>query len=538
MTPAFDRAEGHTRWDLIPLAFVILFSVLYFLLYFHPMALHDATHYAISGVSLVRDHKFLTYPYGALSGGGTVPTYQALQFGSIVFDVRTNYPSKLLSLIYGIICTITGRMRLEYMQWISFGCFLIGNVLLYLLGRRFLNSWLAVLMFVIVNFLPVMRLRINPGSDGIGYTCFVILLWLLFCCGLRPLVLGATAGVLAHSRGQLVSAIFVLPLFYSRQGRSIFLHPTLPLFAGFVVTYFALGAAFNLLGHAVGGGSPVDFYIQYFAKTGLGLLDGARIATKLVVQFLALFDKNQMSILGMGLLLLAPFSTRGVERKLAVGAGILLLLPILTYGIDRNVNAQPRYFMPAVPLLVLFIFVSTQRMAVALDRPRAAQIIQIVLAVVTTALWFSTYTLPYERLKPAVIANQAAYLDFDGAEAALASTFRQDDVVLINHSLPTGLSKIHNIVLMPTHEQFMAGNNAQVDGLVFTYVKTPPNDFFAPKDWIVGDDLPQTIVDGKGLQFVRTFRGTSTLTQSPGVGRQEAFLQVYRKVAVAASPAL
>jgi len=162
---------------------LLILSIGYFLIYFTPVHLHDISHFATAGVSLVRDHKELTYPYQG-------PTYDSFQAGTAVLDVRTNYPSKLYSFCLGLISAITGQMKLEYTQWLSFFAFLAVNVLLYLIGRRFFAGLTLASFLICILMLPVMRFTLNPGIDLFGYLGLVVLLWLSLAFDINPLLLG------------------------------------------------------------------------------------------------------------------------------------------------------------------------------------------------------------------------------------------------------------------------------------------------------------------------------------------------------------
>jgi len=512
---------------LLWVAGIIISSVVYFLLYFAPGTLHDSGHYATAGVSLIRDHKDLLYPYFPDSADGLGPAYKYFQNHTITFDVRTNYPAKLYTAIYGMICQVTGQMRLEYLQWMSCLSFIAGNIFLYLTGSRFFRGPDLLLFMIAVIFLPLMRETVGLGTDGIGITASLALLWL--CLGMRvnPLVLGLYAGIFAHFRGQMLSVLLVFPFLYTAlSDRRFFRGALLPMVIGFAITYTAMALLFDAMIYSLKSSDPVGFYMQHF-KNCLTVHFGVALK-KWLSSFAALFDKSQLFVYAV--LAIPSALQRGVslQKNLAIAAILYVALPMFLYAFDQYAPVQPRYYMFAAPLLILSIFMTIKTAAVNTSFVIPARGIFLILTTIILSAWYVNYGFPFELLKAKSIASRAQFLDFDGVQEAMTANFKDNDIVIINHSLPTALSRLHNVIYVPPFKEFQAGDNSEIKGIVFVFSDTAPNDFFKPKDWLQGNDaLPVTLADSSGLKFKQVYAKTSDVLNSKGGISERVYFYIY-----------
>ena len=507
---------------------IIASSTLYFFLYFSPMHLHDPSHYATAGVSMVRDHKNLLYPYLAHGPTGSGNAYEYLQNGTVRFDVRSSYPSKLYSLVYGVVTQIMGSMRLEYIQWIAIVSFVAGNIFLYLIGRRFLHGISLLLFLLSVLFLPIIRVTLAPGSDGVAFTSSLALIWLCLCVRVNPFALGMYSGVLSQFRGQMLALLLVFPFIYRSVGQRGYFGALVVMAIGFAVTFGITTQLFNLITEAVTGSSPVDFYIHHFRSSFFGFSDIDVVLGKFVSNLASAFRSSELFIYaGVAVLCVMPWNGP-LQRGLAWAAIMYAALPIITYSFDRLAPSQPRYYTVAVPLISLAAFTSVTNIAERYQRPILGKLVLCALTGLILGAWYSTNGIPVEQLKAEVVASKMRYLDFPGAEKALSTHFKTDDVVIINHSLPTGLSRLHNVIQLPPLQSFRAGDNSRIAGLVFVFGDSIPDDYFKPKDWFPDSTLPDAFSDSSGLRFARVYSGISDIVDESGKAYRTAHFLIYK----------
>ncbi|WP_157944710.1 hypothetical protein [Mangrovicella endophytica] len=508
-------------------------SAVLFAMYFLPTVLHDASHYAVSGVSLVRDGANLTHPYVSRSPIG--PAYANFQNGTIVFGADLiNYPAKLYSLLFGLISAATGTMRLAYLQGLTLAFLISGNILLYLIGRHYLRGAELALFLLVVNLLPVMELRLTAGTNGVGYTAALLLFWLVLVRRATPLIVGLAGGILAHTRSQLAACLAVLPFLYRGiDGRTRWRGTFLPMAGGFALAYFALGALFNAWSGTAAEVSPFSFYTDHFSKSHLGAQELLIVAQKFVRGVAMLFAPSQLFLLAPVLILCLLRRNDRMIRGLGVAAFIWVALPVVLYSFDRFADPQPRYFMVAVPLIALGGILML-RAAVASVRLRQA--ILGATSLVMAIAYVSAWGLPLAALHPQTVLARLTYLDFPGVEAALRDNFADDDIVMVNHALPTGLSRLRRVVYRPAFDAFRKGDNRQIQGIVFVYGDTLYDQFFEPRDWLQEGRPPEAFTDMAGLTFRRTYQRTTPYFDIGGQRLGDAFFVIYKKDAPESVP--
>lgn len=512
------------------LAGIFISCTVYFLIYFYPAHLHDISHFATAGVSLIRDQKDLLYPYNPYAPGGLGPAYEYFQNNTIHFDMRTNYPSKLYSAIYGSICAAKGNMRLEYAQWMSFSAFLISNVLLYLIGRRFLLGIELICFLLSVMFLPIMRPALSPGTDIYGYMGCLFLLWLCLCLRVNPFVLGLCAGILTHFRGQMLSVLLVFPFIIKATTRKAsFRQGFVPMLLGFLLTYSAMTVLFNVMIKSTEASNPVGFYVNFFKSSMYGINQSGIILNKFVASIVNLFDKSQLFIFAGIALFCALHRNAPLQKNLAIAALVYTGLPVALYSFDRYSPPHSRYYMFAVPLIGLAGFIALKSLQVRFNAITSRWSIYILTIIILFA-WHNSYVLSFETLNMASIKSRAQFLDFEGVEKALATHFKDDDIVIVNHSLPTGLSKLHNVIYVPSFKLFQNGDNSKIKGIIFVFSHSVPNDFFEPKEWLQEGTLPQAITDLHEITFKRVYVGTSTILNPNGSAQNEAYFFIYKNI--------
>lgn len=523
-------AHGHGKLRAVLWMVVcLLLSLAYFFLYFQPVHLHDTSHFATAGVSLVRDHKNLIYPYNPLAPGGMGPAYEFFQNNSIHFDARINYPSKLYSIIFGLICVITGEVRLEYAQWMSLCAFSASVILLYLIGARYFVGLRLACYILAVMLLPVMKTSVSPGTDVYGYLGCLMLVWLLLCARWQPLILGICGGVLSHFRAQMVALLAVFPCIIvgTRKGRGSLRDSALFCF-GFVCSYAFLGYFFKIVVASSGELSPVSFYVNHFSTSSLGLHEWRLVIHKLFFGILSLFDKKQLFLVLPVALCCILKKDSPLERGLASAGLIYVLMPVFLYSFDRFAPPQERYFLFAVPLMVLACFLALSDLEKRFGVMSANVAITLFTGLIFLA-FFENGGLPVARINQNAIASRMKFLDFKGAQEALSSAFSDDDVVIINHSLPTALSKIHNIIFVPSFDEFQSGDNSKIAGMIFVYGAETPNDYFKPVAWLRDGKMPTEVIDKHGISFKQVYAGKSELRNGRGELEASAYLYVFAR---------
>ena len=530
--PSQSKISPHgTLKSTLWIASIGVLSFFYFCAFFTPVHLHDSAHFAIAGVNMVRDHAGLYYPYSPLDSNGMGPAYDYLQNGTIHYGMRIDYPAKMYSAVFGTVCAMMGQVRFEYAQWISLIALVLSNTVLYLILRRFFTGIILSCIILSILFLPVMRFLMNPGTDVFGYLGCLLTIWAAFNLRLRDFYVGLVAGALTHGRGQMMSILLVYPLIAlrKRDGESRWLR-LLALITGFASSYGLLGYLFAQMAGYTSSNGPEKFYVKYFSESLRGFSEIGAVWEKLMVSVFSLFQGNQLFYFGFACIAVLVLSLNSFSKRLVVGAIAFVMPPIILYSFDKYAPPAARYYMFAVPLIALAAHLSIKN-AVSCKRQIGFALVTVFLSLLA---WFSTYGWGWAFFDGQHIASRARYFDFPNAEEGLKKYFSSDDVVLINHSLPTALVRLDKIVLLPSFEAFAKGNNRMVDGIIITYSPNPPNEFFTPKDWMRNSEFPVEFLDNAGTKFTRVYEGKSEILNKTGYVMARSFLLAYKR---AGSPA-
>jgi len=506
---------------------ILAFTAIYFLTYFNPVGLHDIAHYAVSGVSLIRDNKDLLYPYHPESADGLGPSYSLFQSGTIVFDQRWNYPAKLYSLLLGAVFLLLGDFKFEYVQYVSATALLASNLLLYLIARKYLDRVESLLLLAAVCLTPAMIASTNPGNDLFGYLGGLVVVWLLLCNKFDYLKIGLATAVVANFRGQMVSLLVLIPLLSGMRMERPAVKELLKTLGVFVVVFAALSILFAMIRSDTSELNPVGFYVDHFAATAHGGRDWPAVLRKFVSGLIGSFDSVQLFIVATLPLLVLFYRQPRPAYLLALAGIVYSALPIVLYSFDALAPVQSRYFMLSVPLILLATFMALKHAHANKVSPVRPRVAMAGITMLIAAAWFNAYGLPIENLDGKSVTSRLHYLDFPGAQAALEKTFAADDIVIVNHSLPTGLSRVHNVIYMPDYAAFLAGNNRSVAGIVMVYGEYPPNDFFLPKDWLKEGAIPPRIVDNSGHAFGLVYSGETSIHWK-GLNVRKAHFLIYR----------
>jgi len=509
---------------------LLLFTLCYFFLYNYTVSLHDVSHYIVAGVNQIRDHKELIYPYSSNDLGVSGHSYSDFQDNNINFNIRTSYPSKLYSMLYGLVFSFTGGMTFYSAQWLTFGALFLSNVFLYLIGSRFFKGISLLFFIASVVFLPVMRFTLNPGSDVFGYLTCLFLIWMSICLRVNLFFVGLTAGILCQFRTQSFAILIAIPFLINVLFAKISMMKSfMRIFLGFLVSYVAFGFFYKNLFVPAEGFNQATFYINQFSASFYRISDFKLIFQKFSENLINIFDKTQLFFIGYTAIIGLGLPKFKVQRGFVIAGLIYIAVPFVIYTFDRTAPPSARYYMPAVPLLLLACYVVFNNLG-ALKYIRA-NIFICISTILIVLSWQNVHGFPLSHLAAFnTINGRLHFQDFQGAEKALKDYFDDDDFIIINHSLPTGLSKIHNVIYVPSYETFKYGDNRAINGLIFVYSSSPPNDFFMPKDWMANGTLPNEIKDEYGVTFKKVFVASSDIPNFVGGIESSTFFYVYKNL--------
>jgi hypothetical protein len=510
------------------IAGITAFTVIYWMMYLPPPNLHDGAHYVVSGVSLVRDHANLNYPYHPHRWGNA---YEFWQAGTARFDVRVSYPSQLYSAILGLYAAVAGGMSISSVAVTAFVNCLLGNLFAYLVLRRYASGILLLAAFVATATLSLMVVILSPGNNGIGYAAALFVIWLIVCTPAHPFVIGLALGASSHLRSQLLSLAPLIPFIIV----AVAPRRTLPtvfawVLAGTAITYLGLSFLFSFL--AGGSSNAMKFYTDHFGGSLLGLKDASElriVGDKFIRAMVGLSSSAQLFLfapLALGLMIL---STSRLARTLAATSVVFIMMSVVLYSFDRFAPPQPRYFIVAVPLIALAGVVALRDYVARGASVRAATTAAVLFAALTFGTLYSQAGIHLSRLSIDDVRQRATQLDFPGAAEALSEAFRPDDVVIVNHSLPTGLVYLPKVLYVPRYEQFLNGDNSGIAGIVFAFGDNPPDDFFKPKDWLPTEAIPDIFQDRRGTTFTRTYLRSNAVMAPDGQVVRRSHMVVYRR---------
>lgn len=491
---------GLSLWAAIVIA---VLSAASYLLYHQVSNLHDIAHYMVAGISMVKDHHPLVYPYTPMDPSPGWSAYSYFQDNSRLAPLYKAYPSQLYSALFGIYHALTGSVSFAFGQFLSMLAFVVANLLLYHTGARLFGRGIGILFLIAVAFTPVLYAVLYPGNDSFGYLGSAVILWACFAVPLRPLLIGVAVGVGGYLRAQALELVVVAPLLFFVRRETLDIWKVLARYVlGVVASYLLLSAFFQMWqggARAVEGGG-LDFYIDYFrnAITGSAL---SASASRLLHNTRALADSGflyYLSFTAVGSLLLpAPKES----KALSFGGLLVVAVPLVLYSLDPFSNPHARYYLMAVPLFVLAWFYWMMEHDKGTGRGLAALSFTTVLAV---AAWLHLYGIPSAAVASwSIMRDRFTYPDADLLGKGVASQFSKDDLLITNHALGSVLTPARNLIPYPSFREFAAGDNRQIDGILFVYGTAPPDDFFAPRDWMRNGTLPDVITDNQGVRFER-----------------------------------
>lgn len=251
------------------------------------------------------------------------------------------------------------------------------------------------------------------------------------------------------------------------------------------------------------------------------------IGKKFIDNVVNLFDRQQLFFFAYMLLICFSLNKSKVQRGFAIAGIIFLAVPLLIFTFDRTSAPQARYYMPAVPMVILAWFLTVKKFdEIGYVR---SNMLMVLTSVFVCLGFYSVHGLPINNLAALnIIENRLRFLDFQGVETVLRDNFNEDDLVIVNHSLPTGLSRLHNVIYIPPFEVFKNGDNREIDGIVFVYTIQNQNGYFKPKDWILDGKLPDEIKDNNGVIFKNIYTAKSEFPSFEGSIESEAYLYIYK----------
>lgn len=501
-------------------------SIAYYLMFHGPANLHDISHYLVSGVAMARDHANFIYPYSSMDPQGGGSAYGYFQENSQLIDLSKSYPSKLYSGLFSLWYLVFGNMRFYVPHLVSLSIIVISNLFLFAIARHFFLGLKQVLFVICVTFTPVVVTAMNPANDTFAYFSSVLVLWCCFCTRLSPLSIGLIVGSFSHFRSQIIFFVFILPiLFIWLSDRKSALKVGIESVVGVLTSYIVIGMLLKLpiTAEEVSGGG-LDFYIKFFLASFYGPSDVAIIAEQFVRNLVNLGDKNYLYIFLFTGVLTLFVKENVLPKTLAFSALLLVSFPLCIYSLDRYSPPHTRYYVGAIPFLVLSWFLLLESC-----KSVKSNLMSAVTALFLLTAWYNVNGFPLKNIASVdVIKSRVDFLDFPGAEKALAEQFDDSDLLITNHALPSGLSNLKSFIPYPAFSEFKQGDNKEINGLVFVYADKGTNDFFRPVDWLVNGALPDVIKDNSGVSFKKVFTQTSNLNSSSDHAEDEAKFVLYK----------
>lgn len=507
---------------------IALLSALYYFIFHGPVNLHDMSHYLVSGVSMARDHADFIYPYSSMDPEGGGSAYGYFQENAQLIDVTKGYPSKLYSALFSIWFEVFGTLRFYSAHIVALVMITLSNMLLFAVARVFFTGVKQLLFVVTVAFTPVVVTAVYPGNDTFAYFASIFVLWCCFCTRLSPLSIGLLIGALSHFRSQIIFFIFILPVLLAwiserRSWRTTIFSSV----AGILFSYLLIGFLLKLPIETAGAsGGGLEFYIKFFMTSFYGPGDIAIVLDQFAHNAVNLSDKNYLYIFFFTGILGLFVKDAIFPRALAFSAVLVVIFPLIIYSLDRYSAPHARYYVGAIPLLVLSWFLLLENRVWVKSNMIAA-----LTALIVFSAWYSINGFPINNVSSfSTIKSRIKFLDFAGADTALRDNFDEKSLLITNHSLPSGLSKLRNFIPYPKFEEFKLGDNREVDGLVFVYSDKGVNDFFRPVDWFVNGVLPDEIRDMSGTVFKKIYSQASNMYPEFTRPEAEAKFVIYKNV--------
>lgn len=521
-------SRENNTFGLLGYFLIVLFSVVYYFIFHGPASLHDISHYLVSGISMARDHADFIYPYSSMNPEGGGSAYGYFQKNEQLIDVTKSYPSKLYSSFFSLWYLIFGTMQFYSAHFLTVGVFVVSNMLLFSIARRFFVGVKQLLFVICVLFTPATISMVSPGNDTFAFLASIFVIWCCFCTRLSPLSIGLLIGGLSHFRSQIIFFIFVLPVLLvwiseKRDWQKIIVESV----AAIVSSYLIIGALLKFpINSADASGGGLEFYIRFFLASFYGPADIKIIFDQFIHNFINLSDENHLYVfLFTGILGLFAVGGR-LARGLAFCGFLIVVFPLCIYSLDRYSAPHARYYVGAIPFLVLswFLLLESRKWV-------RSNVVAFLTAVLVVSAWYSINGFPLGNVSSfGVIKSRVEFLDFAGADAALRENFIESDLLITNHSLPSGLSKLRNFIPYPSFQEFRVGDNHEIDGLVFVYADKGVNDFFRPVDWLINGSLPEEIRDDSGVVFKRVFYQESDLFPEFTSSENEAKFVLYKNI--------
>ena len=497
-SPAGLRSIQQRRYiQILESTLLLLLSVLVYLTYHGLANLHDISHYIVAGISALRDHTDLVYPYSSMNPPGSTTAFSFFQDNQRLFSLYKSMPSKLYILSLGFLNAVLPLGWFFKAHMLSILALWVLLMSLHLMGTRYfdrVNSWLFVLS---TTFYPLTLSVLSPGNDILGLSIAVLILALSLGSQFRLTTTGFAIGSMSHFRSQLLflSPAMILLFSFGRFAKGTRLSRCGLLIAT-VISYLLISRLLSLSfpkESQYDGG--ISFYYNHYSNSAYSLNEWSTVLNRMFQNVSALIGINSLGSLLIASMILLFLDRNHETFGLLAAASFAIAVPLTIYSLDRTSLAQTRYYVYAVPLLIFawFLFLS---------RTKHFTKCSVGTALFCVTLSISIYGLPLERLATLrSITDRLTYLDFQGASEVLQNNFEPEDLVILNHSLPTGYRKFKYILPLPNLADFYNSDNQEVDGILFVYSDTGVDAFFRPNDWIIGEKMPGELKDSYGNRF-------------------------------------
>lgn len=522
---ALRRATGNP--NILGYCLVAIFSIIYYLAFHGAANLHDISHYIVNGVAMARDHSNLIYPYSSMDPEGGRSAYTYFQENGNLVSLEKSYPSRLYSVIFALYYLLTGTLRFYVAHAAAIISVVVANLLLYAIASRFFSGIKRAIFILAIAFMPLMNSIVYPGNDAIGYCITTFLLWAILSSKISFMMLGVVIGIGSQFRSQLLFLLIFIPFLSAFLGtKKDWIRNTLPILIAGVATYIAIdiiiGFIFGSKKTEDGGG--ITFYLKFFMQSFYGPREAGLIGSKLLHNFASLSDKELLFVYFFTALLALCTRNARIEKGLALTGLLIVAAPMTIYSLDRYSYPQARYYATAIPFFALSWFLLLERAQFFWAKGASAAT-----AIIITATWMNLNGNMLNNITSMkTVTGRMEFLDFKDADTQLNAAFMSDDLLITNHALPSGLASLHAFIPYPSYSEFKAGDNREINGIVFIYADTGVNEFFRPVQWMVNNSLPENITDDKGVNFTKVINIKSTLPTGNGDVESEAYFVAYK----------
>jgi len=507
-----------TKFVYIIIIFVI--STVSYILNFKCGHLHDASHYLTAGISYIRDHSDLIYPYNV--GGTQNHTYKNYLTEEKTIPYRVNYPSKLYSIIIAFESYLSNSVSLLGSSIFTYLCFILSAILIwYAISNTLCNKLTAFAFTVLCVFSPVVGATLSQGNDVSGLLAISIVLYLISKkISSYDLLIGVTVGIFIHLRTQniILLPISLLLCYCFINGWNWKISITRIILSSAIVFFSIKYCIIFIVNDATSTQS--SFYSNHYSNSFYKLNEYNELYTKFIKNLEDFFvypEIGVLTIIATVVLIMLP-SKIGV---IACISGMMwIALPFVVYTLDRFSGPHLRYYSGAIPLLYLSIFANILK-----NNLFEKNVIRAILLLLFFCAWNNRDLISKGWVKSKMTSYFYTFPRFLEVSESCKNNFNSKSVVLSNHALSSAFFKFDKIFPLIDKNEFLNLNNTNIDGIILFEAVGSPDVFFNNKTWTEFGAPPNYLRDIFGNTFSKVF----TEKTSPGYANRSVSVFVYKK---------